>query len=132
MADWRLPSARRMAACFSPSATLMFDWRAPSDSVITARRLRSAESIRFMASWTSRGGDDLADLHGGHLAAPALGLLVELGAQHLVDLVALGQHVVEQDVADDGAQRGRRDALERAREVGHVHDGLAAGRLMRQ
>ena len=30
--------------------------RVPSDSVITARRLRSAESIRFIASWTSRGG----------------------------------------------------------------------------
>jgi hypothetical protein len=30
--------------------------RLPSDSVITARRVRSAESCRFIASWTSRGG----------------------------------------------------------------------------
>ena len=33
--------------------------------------------------------DDLADLDRRDLAAPALGLLVELGAQDLVDLVAL-------------------------------------------
>ena len=34
--------------------------------------------------------DDLADLDRRDLAAPALGLLVELGAQDLVDLLALG------------------------------------------
>ena len=96
-----------------------------------ARRLRSAESIRFIASWTSRGGDDLADLHRRDLAAPALGLLVELGAQDLVDLLALGEDVVEEDVADDRAQRRRRDALERAREVRDVHDALS-GSTIRQ
>src|SRR5204863_149119 len=44
--------------------------------------------------------DDLPDLHVRHLDAPALGDLVELDPQHLVDLVALGQHVVERDVTD--------------------------------
>ena len=38
------------------SATLIADCRAPSDLVMTARRVRSADSWRFMASWTSRGG----------------------------------------------------------------------------
>ena len=75
-----------------------------------------------MESWTSRRRDDLADLDRGDLAAPALGLLVELGAQHVVDLLALGEHVVEVDVADDGAQRRGGDALQSAREVGDVHD----------
>ena len=58
---------------------------------------------------------DLADLDRRDLAAPALGDLVQLDPQDLVDLLALGQHVVEQDVADDGPQRGGRHALERAR-----------------
>ena len=54
---------------------------------------------------------DLADLDVRDLHAPALGHLVELGAQDVVDLLALGQHVVERDVADDGAQRRRRQRL---------------------
>ncbi len=65
---------------------------------------------------------DLADLDGRDLAAPALGDLVELDAQDLVDLVALGQHVVEQDVADHGAEGGRRDVLEGALEVLDLDD----------
>ena len=56
MADWRSPSARRMADCFSPSATLILDCRSPSDSVMTARRVRSAVSIRFIESCTPGGG----------------------------------------------------------------------------
>ena len=56
-------------------------------------------------------GRDLADLDGRDLAAPALGLLIELDAQDLVDLVAFGEDVVEQDVAHDRAQRGGGDAL---------------------
>ena len=58
---------------------------------------------------------DLADLDARDLAAPALGDLVELRAQDLVDLVALREHVVEEDVADDGAQGRRREAGEGAR-----------------
>ena len=67
---------------------------------------------------------DLADLDRRDLAAPAFGDLVQLGPQDLVDLLALGQDVVEQDVADDRAQRGGGDALQRAREVGDVDDAL--------
>ena len=93
----------------------MLACRVPSDSVITARRLRSAESIRFIASWTSRGGMISRISTVVTLPPQRSVLLVELGAQDLVDLLALGQHVVEQDVADDRAQGGRRDALEGAR-----------------
>src|SRR5205807_6388298 len=54
---------------------------------------------------------DLADLDGRDLAAPALRDLVHLGPEDLVDLLALRQHVVEEDVADDGAEGGRGDVL---------------------
>ena len=40
----RAAATARSISSLSPSATLMADWRAPSDSVITARRVRSAES----------------------------------------------------------------------------------------
>ena len=69
---------------------------------------------------------DLADLDGRDLAAPALGDFVELQAQRLVDLLPLRQHVVERDVADDGPERRRRDALQGAGEVGDV-DRLISG-----
>ncbi len=70
------------------------------------------------------GRRDLADLDGRHLAAPSLGDLVELGAQDLVDLLAAGEDLVEEDVADDGAQRGRGHTLQGTGEVGDVHDAL--------
>ncbi len=50
------PSARRIAACFSPSATVMFACLVPSASSTTARRTRSADIWRLIASWISRGG----------------------------------------------------------------------------
>ncbi len=45
-------------------------------------------------------------------------------AQDLVDLLAARQDLVEQDVADDGPERRRRNALEGAREVRDVDGGL--------
>ena len=97
------PSARRIAACRSPSAVedrrllvalgvedrgrlvaLRDGDRAafwPSASVTTARRERSADIWRVMASWTDGRRDDLADLDVRDLHAPALGDLVELGPQ---------------------------------------------------
>ena len=128
MADCRLPSARRIADCFSPSATLMFDWRAPSDSVMTARRLRSAESIRFMASWTSRGG--MISRISTMVTLPPQRSVCSSSLVRSTSLICsrLDSTSSMQDVADDRAQRGGRDALERAREVGHVDDATAAGR----
>ena len=95
IAACRSPSARRIADCFSPSATRIAASRLPSDSVTVARRFRSAESWRFIASWTFSRRQDVADLDGRDLDAPALGDLVELLAQQVVDLVAVRQHVVE-------------------------------------
>ena len=65
--DCLSPSARSTFDCLSPSAFKMADWRSPSarlmaaslspvDSVTRARRVRSADICRFMASCTSRGG----------------------------------------------------------------------------
>jgi hypothetical protein len=59
---------------------------------------------------------------GRDLAAPALGDLVELDAQDLVDLVALGQHIVEEDVAHHGTEGGRGDVLEGTLEVLDLDD----------
>ena len=88
IADWRSPSARRICDCLSPSATLIVAWRVPSDSVMTARRVRSARELPVHRVLDVARRRDLADLDRRHLAAPALGHLVELGAQDLVDLLA--------------------------------------------
>src|SRR5437667_175268 len=45
-----------MAPCFDPSATRIADCFLPSASRIAARRFRSADIWRFIASWISRGG----------------------------------------------------------------------------
>ena len=124
MAAWRSPSAWRIADCFWPSATLIADWRGAlglgDDGAPGA--LRGQLPVHRVLDVARR--RDLADLDRRDLAAPALGDLVELGPQDLVDLLALGQHVVEQDVADDRAQGRRRHALERPGEVRHVDDAL--------
>src|SRR5881296_526054 len=60
---------------------------------------------------------ELADLDRRDLHAPALRHLVELCAQDLVDLLAFCEHVVQEDVADDRAQRRRRDARHGGAEV---------------
>src|SRR5499427_3022765 len=51
---------------------------------------------------------DALDLHGRHLDTPPLGLLVEHILDIGVELVALGQHLVEVVLAEDPAQRGLR------------------------
>jgi hypothetical protein len=70
------------------------------------------------------GRHDLADLDRRDLAAPALGDLVELDPEELVDLVALGEDLVEADVADDRPEGRRRDTQEHARELLGVEDAL--------
>ena len=59
---------------------------------------------------------DVLDLDDGDLDAPRLGLLVDDALQDLVDLVALGEQLVERVLAEHGAQGGLRD-LARADEV---------------
>jgi hypothetical protein len=71
--------------------------------------VRSALIWRVIASNLAR-RHNLAEFHGGHFHAPALGGFVELVAQHLIDVLALGQHIVQHDVADHRAQRRGRDA----------------------
>ena len=63
---------------------------------------------------------DLPNFHRGYLDSPAHRDLVELHPQGVVDLLTLGEHVVESDVADDGAERRDRHALHRADEVLHL------------
>ena len=116
--DCRSPSARRMLDCLSPSATLIVACRVPSDSVMHRAPVALGAHLAVHRVLDVARRHDLADLDARDLHAPALGHLVELGAQDVVDLLALGQHVVQRDVADDGAQRGRRQRLGGAGEVG--------------
>ena len=122
------PSARRMAACRSPSARRISACLVALGDV--DRGLSAALGLGDDRAPRPFGGElpihrvldvarrgDLADLDGRDLAAPALGHLVELDPQDLVDLLALGQHVVEEDVADHRAEGRRRDVLEGAFEV---------------
>ena len=89
------PSARVMAACFSPSA-----------SVITARRSRSAFIWRAMALVMSGGG--VRSLISMRVTFTPQGLVAwsMVVQQAGVDLVALGQHLVQVHRADHGAQVG--------------------------
>ena len=91
---------------------------------MTARRVRSAESCRFIASWTSRGG-----------VISRISTVVTLPPQRSVTSSSLTRRTSlicsrfdstssSEDVADDGAQRRRRDALEGAGEVRDVDDAL--------
>src|SRR6266478_3444503 len=52
---------------------------------------------------------DALDLHGRHLDTPPLGLLVEHVLDVGIELVALGQHLVEVVLAEHPAQRGLRE-----------------------
>mmetsp|Transcript_25694 Transcript_25694/g.65270 ORF Transcript_25694/g.65270 Transcript_25694/m.65270 type:complete len:254 (-) Transcript_25694:427-1188(-) len=49
-------SDARITCCLEPSATLMDDWRAPSDSRMDARLRRSASACSSMACTMPRGG----------------------------------------------------------------------------
>src|SRR5918994_7721496 len=63
------------------------------------------------------GGDDLLELHPRHPDAPFLRHLVKDRAQFRVDLVAGGQGLVEDEVADDVPQSSLGDLLQRQVEV---------------
>src|SRR5438034_7891939 len=90
IAACRAPSASRIAACFAPSATRIADALFPSASVTEARRVRSAVSCRFMASWTSRWRQFL-NLDVRHLHTSAVRDVVEPYAYLLVDLLPLSE-----------------------------------------
>ena len=105
------PQRAESTACFSPSATLMAASRVP----VEFGHHRAADALgrhlavhRFLHL---AGRDDLADFDVGHLHAPALGDLVQPGAQHVVDVLAFGKHIIQEDAADDRAQRGGRHTL---------------------
>src|SRR5215204_2710938 len=66
------------------------------------------------------GGDDLFELHPRHPDAPLLRYLVEDRAQLRVDLIAGGQGLVQDEVADHVAQGGLGDLLQRQVEVGDL------------
>ncbi len=66
---------------------------------------------------------DLANLDCVYLDAPSIGDIVEAGLHERVDLFALGEHIVEVHVADDGAQRRDRHAACGLPVVLHLEDG---------
>ena len=88
------------------------------------RALRAVRRERswVIACWMSALRRDLADLDGAHLDAPADGLLRDLDLQPRVDLLAAGQHILDGEVADDGAQRGGRQVADGDDEVVDVDD----------
>ena len=67
---------------------------------------------------------DFADFDLRHLDSPALGYVVQLRAQFLVDSLALGEDVVHVHLADDGAEGGCGYADNRAVVVHDLQDGL--------
>src|SRR5690606_19854603 len=68
--------------------------------------------------------DDLTDLDVGHFHAPALGDFIEAGAEHGVDVFALGEHIVQRDTTDHGAQGRRGDTGGGGFKVAHLQNRL--------
>jgi hypothetical protein len=100
----RRPSASRIWPCFSPSALRISEARLPSASRMTARFSRSAFIWRPMALTMSAGGRMSLISTRVILTPQALGRLVDHGEQPRVDLVALGEGLVEVHRAHHGAQ----------------------------
>src|SRR3954470_4129927 len=91
--------------------------------MIFARFSRSASACRAMARFMLSGRLDVLELDDGHLDAPLLGLDVEDLADVLVDLVRLGQGLVEGVTAHDGAERGLGDLVDGRSDVLDRDDG---------
>ena len=66
---------------------------------------------------------DMLDLDVRHLDAPGVGLVVEHRLDVLVQLLALGEELVELVLAEDRAQRGLRELARRLVEIRHLDDG---------
>src|SRR5690606_3217299 len=67
---------------------------------------------------------DVLDLYVGNLDAPAIGLLVEYGLDVLIELLALGQHVVAVVLAQHGPQGGLRQLAGGVEIALDLDDGL--------
>jgi len=75
-----------------------------------------------MASWTSRGG--YSRISTVVTFTPTVWVTSSSFVRRdLVDLLALGEHVVKEDVADNGAERRSRDARDGGPEVLDLEDG---------
>jgi hypothetical protein len=81
--------------------------------MIRDRRSRSASACRDIDRFIDSGQRDVLDLDPVDLDAPPGGRAVEHQLEALVELLAVGQQVVELALADDRAQRGLR----------HLRDG---------
>ena len=121
----------RIWLCFCPSALRIADSRWPSAVRIMARFSRSAFICRSIDSWIDGGRVDGLDLDAGDADAPAAGDLVQLAAQHGVDLVAGGQRLLEAHPADHVAQGRGGGLLDAVDVVGDLVDrGLGVGDLV--
>ena len=104
---WRSPSALRISDCFWPSATVISAWRVPSASVTAARLTRSQTSAVHGFLYVPR-GFDLSNLNLSDFNSPPLGNFVQLHPQRLVNSLTLREDIVQAQVPNDRAQRGRR------------------------
>lgn len=122
----RRPSACSTCACFSPSAFRMADWRKPSASRICAL---FALSLHLPGHGRHEVGRrvDVLDFHAGDLDAPGLGRGVDHVQQAGVDLVAVGEKVVEVHRAHHRADIGHGDI-----ENGHLQIGDLIRRARRR
>src|SRR4026207_2307266 len=106
------------------SASFAEAWNSPSAATTFARRSRPALALGapppppplalglgLAGHRPLHAGRDLDVLHldHAHLDAPGGGLLVDDLLQDLVDLVAVGQELVQRVLAEDAAQRRLRD-----------------------
>jgi len=126
------PSALRIAACRSPSAFRMrpgdhpplSGWPpvsrvgdrdrrglVPSASVTVARRLRSADIWRPIASRISLGGVISRIPRVVIFTPQRVGHQIHLGLEDVVDLLPLRQHIVQRDVPTTAPEGGTRDSL---------------------
>ncbi len=111
-------SARRMADCFSPSATRICWPLLPSAWRMASHGGPARPSSAF--PWRSgclAGRDDVLQLHPVDLDAPWVGGLVQNGAHLGVDDVPAGEGLIQLHIADDIAQRGGRQVLNGAHRV---------------
>jgi hypothetical protein len=91
-----------------------------------ARLSRSAFICRPIDSTRSLGGLDVLDLDARALDAPGHGGVVDHPQQAVVDLVALGERLVEVHRAHDGADVGHRQVDDREAQVVDFIGGLGA------
>jgi len=113
-----------VAISAAASTSLAAALNSPSAWMILARRSRSASACLAMARSMFFGHVDLLDLDRDDLEAKGRGVAVDDDLNALVEAVAVGQQLVEIDLAEHRAQRGLRELRGLVDVVGDLDDRL--------